>query len=628
MIAAPALALAVLGLRAAQAERIEARERLVEQQRQSARLSDASIAAALDDIEYELRRAEDDALGEGSLVWRAIRIFSVSRGKTVSFPREKVFFSESEDRHAAAWPLAVDEMTEQAMSAESSSPQQAAILYRRLMSLEPRLRPWAEMRLAWMEYREGRSSRITDPAWAESNDRGPMGSPVALLVCAQANEAADRQPFLPLMQRALERLRGDEWWLSYDERRFYDAMIREMLENAGRDTVADESLEELAAIERLISALSLLPGSAEKPLFERTEAGVFLIVLQSVEDGAWKGAALSGAALYGLLDEKIGPILKDDWRAAVRDSGGVVLWGEAADESLISRAESLRAVSGWEMVFAESSAVGIDRRTAMWVGFIVALVVMLAAGLALTARVVRREKELAEMQNEFIAAVSHEFKSPITSMRLLVERLASGRANADQSKEYREAMGREMRRLERHVNHLLDARQLQEGRRQYDFALSPLIEVVRDAIAEMRPQAEAKGIKLETKTEGEMTEIEIDRAALTDAIENLLDNAIRYSPSEARVRVELRRSDHHLSIDVIDEGRGIEAEDLPRVFDRFYRARQSLGGTGLGLWLVKAIAEAHGGSVEAESSPGQGSRFTLRLPVDGGDANGANSDRR
>jgi signal transduction histidine kinase len=341
----------------------------------------------------------------------------------------------------------------------------------------------------------------------------------------------------------------------------------------------------------------------------------------------WKGAALSSAAIATLMDERLGPILNgQDWRAVIRDTSGVVLWGEATGDSRDLRSESLRVVNGWEVAFAEAGAGWIDRRMAMWGGFIAALVVMLAAGLALTARVVRREKELAEMQNEFIAAVSHEFKSPITSIRLLVERFAGGRASLDQSNEYRDALDREIGRLERQVNHLLDARQLQEGRRQYTFAPALLVEVIRDAIEEMRPQAEAKGIKIEARYEDETMETKIDRTALTDAIENLLDNAIKYSPPEKSVTIELRRHDHQVTIDVMDEGRGIDSEDLPRVFDRFYRARQSEGGTGLGLWLVKAIVEAHGGSVEARSHPGRGSRFTLRLPAYGGETNGADSD--
>ncbi|HEY7546269.1 MAG TPA: histidine kinase dimerization/phospho-acceptor domain-containing protein, partial [Blastocatellia bacterium] len=478
MIAAPALALALFGLRAARTERIEMRQKMIEQQRQSAHLADASISAALDDIEHELRRAESEILlsGEGPLASSAIKVFTVNRSRAISFPRERVFFSQSGERpggDALEWSPAVDQVAEQAQAAEIARPQQAVSCYRRLSSIEPRLREWAEMRIAWVEYQAGKSSRLADPVWAESEDRGPMGSPVALLACAQANviEVDKREHFVGLMERSLERLRIGKWWLSYDERRSYDAMIRGMLESAGRQMSADDRLEELAAIERLISNLSLLPGDAAKCLFESTERGAFLIVLQPAGDGVWKGAALSSAAIATLMDERLGPILNgQDWRAVIRNTSGVVLWGEATGDSRDLRSESLRVVNGWEVVFAEAGAGWIDRRMAMWGGFIAALVVMLAAGLALTARVVRREKELAEMQNEFIAAVSHEFKSPITSIRLLVERFAGGRASLDQSNEYRDALDREIGRLERQVNHLLDARQLQEGRRQYTFA--------------------------------------------------------------------------------------------------------------------------------------------------------------
>jgi two-component system phosphate regulon sensor histidine kinase PhoR len=266
----------------------------------------------------------------------------------------------------------------------------------------------------------------------------------------------------------------------------------------------------------------------------------------------------------------------------------------------------------------------------LWYGFILLLVMMLTIGLAMTARVVRREVELGRMQNEFIAAVSHEFKSPITSIRLLMERITSGRLHsATAMGEYHAAINRETDRLERLVNRLLEAQQIQAGRRQYSFAPTSLRTIIEAAAEQLHQQAEAKSVRLETEVDDGIPELPLDKLALTDALENLLDNAIKYSPAGTRVTVTAQAVDHTVRVEVCDEGIGIEPGDLPRIFDRFYRARHgdqhNVKGTGLGLALVKAAIEAHGGKVEVASRPGEGSRFSLQFPIKEAAHNGANS---
>ena len=119
---------------------------------------------------------------------------------------------------------------------------------------------------------------------------------------------------------------------------------------------------------------------------------------------------------------------------------------------------------------------------------------------------------------------------------------------------------------------------------------------------------------------GEIPEIRMDKTAVADALDNLVDNAIKYSAADTRVVIRVEKRERFVCVEVQDQGIGIDPDDLPRIFDRFYRGRRGdrhdVHGTGLGLSLVKAAAEGHGGSVDVTSAPGQGSRFCLRLPVE------------
>ena len=288
----------------------------------------------------------------------------------------------------------------------------------------------------------------------------------------------------------------------------------------------------------------------------------------------------------------------------------------------------------WEYAFSGSIRTRGERSgRLLWYGFIALLVVMLLTGVAMTARVVRREMELSRLQNEFVAAVSHEFKSPITGVRLLMERITSGRAlSPEQTKTYYTTIDQELNRLERLVSRLLVSQQIQTGRKRYSFEPASIVEIASAAIGLLRPQAETKAIRLELHAEDEMPDVPVDRTAIADVLENLLDNAIKYSPPDTCVTLTTRCADGQVYIDVCDQGIGIEPDERARIFDKFYRGRRGdqhdVRGTGLGLALVKAIVEAHNGTIEVTSTPGAGSCFSLRLPVANPDPDhGADSDR-
>jgi signal transduction histidine kinase len=315
-------------------------------------------------------------------------------------------------------------------------------------------------------------------------------------------------------------------------------------------------------------------------------------------------------------------IASQSFGAAIRHAKGPAVWSLLPEGASTQSPTPLHAVAGWEMVFSAPAGRGaFDLRRLLWYGFTLVMVMTMAIGLAVTLYVVRREVQLNRLQSDFVAAVTHEFKSPITSIRLLMERLAAGRMRtAAAAGEYHDAINRETDRLERLVNRVLESQKIQSGEKRYTFIASSLIALVESAIWRLRPQAEAKCIAVDLELAGELPEIRMDKTAIADALDNLVDNAIKYSPDGARVAIRVETRDRYLCVEVQDQGIGIDPDDLPRIFDRFYRGRRGdlhdVHGTGLGLALVKAAAEGHGGSVEVTSAPGQGSRFCLRLPLE------------
>ena len=226
---------------------------------------------------------------------------------------------------------------------------------------------------------------------------------------------------------------------------------------------------------------------------------------------------------------------------------------------------------------------------------------------------------LARLQSTFLAAVTHEFKSPLTAIRLLMERVTGGRLSGDGAARYYTAMASEIDRLEGLVNRLLDTQRLHTGRKQYARESASMADVVREAVEGMRAQAEARRITVATRIETDLPALHLDVESMSDAVRNLIDNAIKYSHSGATVDVTLASVGAGVALRVADEGVGVDPDEAVRLFEPFYRGkrgdRANVQGTGLGLALVKATAEAHGGRVTVAPRPTRGSCFTMTLPT-------------
>ncbi len=246
-------------------------------------------------------------------------------------------------------------------------------------------------------------------------------------------------------------------------------------------------------------------------------------------------------------------------------------------------------------------------------GFLVLVTVL---GSAFVYRAVSQEARLARLRSDFVTAVSHEFRSPLTSILALAERLERVR-DPEKLREYHRIIGHDARRLSALVTRLLDFALIEDGRQTYARERIDLVATTREAIAACQHVARPERIRL-LGAEAAPLWVEADRTALEHAIQNVIENAAKYSPPESPIDVECVRLNGSHLVEVRDRGIGIPREEQARIFDKFYRGRHVAGlnvqGVGIGLSLVRHVIDGHGGSVAVESEPGAGSRFVLRLP--------------
>jgi len=245
---------------------------------------------------------------------------------------------------------------------------------------------------------------------------------------------------------------------------------------------------------------------------------------------------------------------------------------------------------------------------------------ILIFGLVLTVRSVTQELELSRMKSDFISTVSHEFKSPLTSIRHLAEMLQSGRVpSEDRRRKYYDVLVEQSERLTRLTENVLDFARMEEGRKEFRFEPVNVAALLEDAVSAARERVGHEGFEIGFRADRFLPLLEADGAALSQAVDNLLDNAVKYSAGKKKITVSAEARGRHVVVSVRDFGLGIKKEEQDKVFERFYRGGEELTrtvkGSGLGLTLVKKIVEAHKGSVRLESELGMGSTFSLWLPV-------------
>jgi signal transduction histidine kinase len=230
-----------------------------------------------------------------------------------------------------------------------------------------------------------------------------------------------------------------------------------------------------------------------------------------------------------------------------------------------------------------------------------------------------RSKRFAQRQIDFVSSVSHEFRTPLAVIFSAGENLADGVANdREQVTRYGSLIKGEGRKLSAMVEQILQFAGARSGRKKYNFAATDISRVVEAAISECRPILEENGFTVETEVDADLPVVNADADAVATALQNLISNAVKYSNGSRWIKVSASNGGGPIKLSVEDRGIGIAGDDMRLIFEPFYRAGNvvdaQIHGNGLGLALVKQIADAHGGKVRVSSTAGKGSKFTIELP--------------
>jgi signal transduction histidine kinase len=455
----------------------------------------------------------------------------------------------------------------------------------------------------------------------------------------------------------------DSWRLNEDQLRTYSSMLEEVVADAMSkklaDPVSEEYQREIGLLKRIyqekieqwqvITALEkdvipelrkkllepgidrLQPLHHSKTIDERS----FLISAALIPDKTGtnsvgiigvniKNESLEGETLKTIIEE-IPP--NGNMRLAISDLSGRLLFGRK-DQSAGTPAVTEFFEDNfppWRIeIFRsqpESSSI-VNVRQSFYFWTILTLVVVLTFGAVIMVRTITHEMEVLKIKSDFVSAVSHEFKTPLTSIKALVERLKEGKVkDAAKMEQYFSLISQDADRLTRLVKNILDFSKIEEGRKEYEFSETDVAELVLQQIENFRKDEIQKGIKIHAIISEGIPHLYVDQDALAQAFNNLLDNALKFSADIKEIYVNLKKDEENVVLEVMDKGIGIPQDELNKIFDKFYQGRnvlmQSAKGAGLGLTLVKHTVEAHGGRILVKSKVGQGSTFSLIFPIRG-----------
>jgi signal transduction histidine kinase len=251
---------------------------------------------------------------------------------------------------------------------------------------------------------------------------------------------------------------------------------------------------------------------------------------------------------------------------------------------------------------------------------------IMALGVFFVARALARELRVAEMKSTFVSSVSHDLKTPLALIQLFAETLELGRLkNTDRAQEYYRIINSEARKLTRLINNLLDFSKIEAGLRSYKKEPVNLTDLTRGVLESLHSQFQHNQFTVNTHLDGDVPVL-IDREAAVQAIENLISNAMKYSPEHREITVDVDRDGGYGVVRVADRGIGVPPRLQNKIFRKFYRVQTDAGsgpqGTGLGLAIVDHVMRGHGGFVRVDSEPGRGSTFTLHFPLYAGEIHG------
>jgi signal transduction histidine kinase/tetratricopeptide (TPR) repeat protein len=369
---------------------------------------------------------------------------------------------------------------------------------------------------------------------------------------------------------------------------------------------------------------------------EPTDAGLLLASFSPLDAKTTLGLLLDPRVLAaGLLPPGSGePGPEEDWSVAIVDGSGETVAGresvspETGAKSGDPRPVFTSAFTGsfppWRIVIRRSGAGAAERqfrlRRTVYVLALAAAVAALFFGGFLAIRSTAKELKLAKLKSDFTATVSHEFRTPLMSIRYMAELLQRGRVrDGARRRQYYETITGESERLGRLVENLLDFSKIEAGVKEYRLEDTDAAALAAEVAGRFRQQAAFKDFVMKTEIADGLPRLRADRDALGRAVLNLLDNAVKYSGPNPRVTLRVWSGADAVNFEVEDQGIGIAKSEQKKIFEKFYRSERaqqsSVKGSGIGLPLVEHVVRAHGGEVFLESEPGKGTRVTIRLPL-------------
>ena len=609
VVAPPAIALVWLGLQ------LMEQDRSVWMQRE---LQDHQIAAqdAIRSLEQSLAEAERFPAAE--LPEGMVR-FTLSPNEVIAEPAGRVLWlpviPESEEAEAA--PFADAERLEYQGDADS-----ALLTYRKLVtSQRPAVRAGALLRLARVHRRAKRWAEALAAYRQLSKVDGvtvegmPAGLVARRAICTILEDAVRNEELSGEAASLKADFLAGEWALDQPG---WELTARQLEEWTGQSLSFPPEAKELSEAADWLWEYRQRNGSQPVPTASSSLVRRETTLLRLSDD---KVLAITQAALrywteHAAVDTRL---------SLVTDTGNVL--AGAAPESgptVVTRTSSETGLP-WTLVLgpgdSSSQPAGLARRRRLMSLGLAAIVLLLSGGSYFLWRVIQRELAVVRLQTDFVAAVSHEFRTPLASLRHVTELMQEDDdLSLERRRSFYELLGRNTERLQRLVESLLDFARIEGGRKQYSFEELDAGKLVSHVIADFRKEVEPKGFTVHLDMEmPDGLGLRADAASLTNALWNVLDNAVKYSGEGTAIHVCVERKPGGVAISVRDEGLGVPRDERKEIFRRFVRGenvnRLGIKGTGLGLAMVSQIVQAHGGTVELESEEGTGSTFRLMLPA-------------
>jgi signal transduction histidine kinase len=373
--------------------------------------------------------------------------------------------------------------------------------------------------------------------------------------------------------------------------------------------------------------ITLLETTRDSALYRSghtLEEGLYLIAIVPLAEHRYLGAHFDLSLIHARLTvSALGQKLrKSGLEMSLLDDRAAVEFRQIHADAMPVVAELDKRPIGIQVgLRAKDTAAILDRyKQRRWLLLALILLLMASIGFGgyLVTRDAAREVHLSRLRSHFVANVSHELKTPLASIRLFAETLMMGRFREEAEREQCvETILHESERLSRLVDNVLDFSRIEAGRKTYHLREEDLAEIARSCLDAFGYRLREEGFELQTDIPTDSLPIALDRDGVTEAILNLLDNAVKYSPEEKEITCRIYSTTEEIILEVADRGIGIPVRAHAHIFDTFFRAESSrlhVSGAGLGLTLVKHVMDAHQGCVEVESAEGQGSTFRLIFP--------------